>query len=349
VDHAQTAAHRNPNQDPAMNHSPRSVLVLGANGRLGRGAVGAFAAAGWRVLAHSRRAPAQPLPAGARHLDLPLDDTAGLAAQAAGTQVVVHALNPIYTRWATEALPLARQAMDVAQRLDARLMLPGNVYNFGSSMPARLEPGTLQNADTAKGRIRVQIEAEMRRRSVHGLRSAVLRAGDFYGGGGTGAWLDKVVLAGLRRHKLVYPGPLDVPHAWAYLPDLARAFVAVASRQGLPAFTDLHFNGHTLTGAQLLAAIEGAAASLGIVPAGGWRRGRLPWALLRVGGLLVPMWRELAEMEYLWRVPHALDDAALRECVGVLPATPVERALRQAIEDLGHAAAGTAAAPRAAR
>lgn len=321
-----------------MNTPHRSVIVLGANGRFGHAAVEAFAAAGWRVLAQSRRAPNHPLPAGAQHTNLALQELPRLAAQGHAVQVVVHALNPVYTRWATEALPLARQGMDLAQRLGATFMLPGNVYNFGASMPPLLEPGTPQHADTAKGRIRVQLEAEMQQRAAQGHRSVVLRAGDFFGGG-RGAWLDQVVLASLARRKLVYPGPLHVPHAWAYLPDLARAFVAVASRSDLPLFTSLHFAGHTLTGAQLLAALERAAATLGLVPASGWRHGSLPWPLLRVGGLLVPMWRELAEMEYLWRVPHALDGSALQACVGVLPATALDSALRAALMQLGHGAA----------
>ena len=327
-----------------MNTPQRSVLVLGANGRLGEAAVAAFAAAGWRVLAQSRRAPVQPLPAGAQHTGLALQDLPRLAAQAAGVQVVLHALNPVYTRWAREALPLARQGMDLAQRLGATFMLPGNVYNFGTLMPALLEPGTPQQADTAKGRIRVQMEAEMQQRAAQGHRSVVLRAGDFFGGG-RGAWLDKVVLASLARRKLVYPGPQDVPHAWAYLPDLARAFVAVASRTDLPMFSALHFAGHTLTGAQLLAALERAAATLGIVPAAGWRHGSLPWPLLRAGGLVVPMWRELAEMEYLWRVPHALDGRALQACVGPLPATALDSALRAALRQLGHGAAAAGLPP----
>jgi nucleoside-diphosphate-sugar epimerase len=316
-----------------MNPATRQVLVLGANGRFGRAAVDAFAAAGWRVLAQVRRAPAAPLPAAARPLRLPLHDLPALAAAAAGSQVVVQALNPLYTRWGQEALPMARQGMDLAQRLDATFMLPGNVYNFGSTMPALLAPDAPQRPDTSKGRIRVQMEAEMQQRATQGLRSVVLRAGDFYGCG-PGAWMDKVVLASLARRKLVYPGPLDVPHAWAYVPDLAKAFVAVAGRDDLPAFSALHFAGHTLTGAQLLAATERAAAGLGGVPAAGWRHGRLPWALLRAGGWVMPMWRALAEMEYLWRVPHALDGRALQARVGDLPSTPIDTALREVLQAL---------------
>lgn len=307
-----------------MHTDEHSVLILGANGRFGRAAVEAFAAAGWRVLAQARRPPDVAWPGRVQPLLLPLSE---LAPRCAGVRVVVHALNPPYTRWATEALPLARQAMELALRLDARFMLPGNVYNFGRAMPARLEPGTPQRADTAKGRIRVQIEDEMRAGRAQGLRSVMIRAGDFYGAG-RGAWLDQVVLASLDKGRLVYPGPLHVPHAWAYVPDLAKVFVAVAESARLPAFAELHFAGHTLSGEQLLDAVQDAAASLGIMPAHGWRRRRLPWTLLRLGAPFVPTWRELVEMEYLWRVPHALDDAALRTLIGPPPCTPLDDAMR---------------------
>lgn len=320
------------------------VLVLGANGRLGAAAVQAFAAAGWAVLAQARRAPGA-LPPGATHVSLPLDDSAGLATAAAGARVVVYAVNPPYTRWQTQALPLFHQGVAVAQRLDATFMLPGNVYNFGERMPTVLSKHTPQVPTTRKGRIRVEMEAGLRARAEKGeLRSTVLRAGDFFGGG-SGSWMDLVIVKALRHDKLVYPGPLNVPHAWAYLPDLARAFVAVASRAGdLPAFADLPFPGHTLSGAELFHAIERAASALGIVPAHGFKRGGMPWAVLKLGGLVVPMWREIAEMSYLWQVPHALDGNALARAVGPLQVTPLDVAMRDTLLALGYASS-----PRVAR
>jgi nucleoside-diphosphate-sugar epimerase len=310
-----------------------TVLVLGANGRFGSAAVQAFAAAGWQVLAQARRAPGS-LPSGARHLSAPLADPAHLASEARGACVVVHALNPRYTDWEREALPLARAGMDIAAALDATFMLPGNVYNFGEAMPALLREDTPQRPSTRKGRIRVAIEAEIEARAARGLRGVVIRAGDFFGGG-RGSWLDLVVAKSLRAGKLVYPGPLDVAHAWAYLPDLAQAFVAIATRSDLPAFTRLHFAGHAPTGASFLASLERAAESLGLRPGSGWRHGRVPWPLLRAGGLFVPMWREIAEMAYLWHVPHALDGSALERLAGPLPQTALEPALADALRALG--------------
>jgi nucleoside-diphosphate-sugar epimerase len=314
--------------------NPPTVLILGANGRFGAAAVQAFAAAGWRVLAQVRRANASPLPPRAEALDIPLSDTTALVARAAGASTVVHAVNPAYTRWDAEALPLFRLGLDVAERLGATFMMPGNVYNFGEQMPPRLMPQTPEQPTTTKGRQRAAMEAELRARTSRGLNGVVIRAGDFFGAG-RGSWLDLVIAKDVAKGKLAYPGPLDVPHAWAYLPDLARAFVAVAG-QAPRGFTRLHFEGHTLTGRELLAHVESAAETLGLRPNAGWRHGGMPWRFIRAIGTVYPLWRELARMSYLWRVPHALDGGALRGLTGAMPATAPVAALRQSLIELGH-------------
>ena len=329
----------------------RSVLILGANGRFGAAVAQAFDAAGWRVLAQVRRAAAPGLPAASTLVRAPLADTAALLREAAGASVVVHAVNPAYTRWDAEALPALRQSLAVARGLRAHAMLPGNVYNFGAQMPALLRADTPHAPTTRKGEIRVAMEAELRRHAEqHGLRATVLRAGDFFGAG-SGNWFDLAITKQLGAGKLVYPGPLDVPHAWAYLPDLARAVVAVAAQPAdasPPGLRDLPFPGHTLTGAQLLAGIERAAGALGIAPRGGWRHGGMPWGVIRMVGSVYPLWRELARMAYLWRVPHALDGSALAAVPGLAPATPIDDALRASLHALGFGAGVAGLTRRAA-
>jgi nucleoside-diphosphate-sugar epimerase len=346
---------------PAALADARRVLILGAHGRLGAAAARAFRDAGWQVLAQVRRAP-EALPAGVLPLVQPLSAAAAetdallqavhaatATAAAGGVHAVVYAVNPVYTDWDALLLPLARQGMDIATRLGATFLLPGNVYAYGEHMPARLDEATPEAPTTRKGRQRAELEAELAARAerpgADRLRSVVIRAGDFFGGG-RGSWFDLAIARDLARGKLVYPGPLDVPHAWAYLPDLARAFVAAAERAAvpgnmpshvpphLPPHARLHFAGHTATGAQFLAALEAAADVLGRTPARGWRRGTLPWGVIRVVGLVVPMWRELARMAYLWRVPHALDGGRLAHTLGPLPTTPLVDALRAALVDL---------------
>ena len=320
---------------------PSTVLILGAAGRIGQVIALAFANAGWQVRAQARKALPAALQGRARVQPVSCDatDVATLTAAAQGASVLVNALNPVYTEWARLALPLADAALAVARASGALLMVPGNVYNFGRELPALLKPSTPEIGSTPKARIRIEMERRLAAAAGEGVDSVVIRAGDFFGGPGRGTWLDMALLTKLGKGRFVYPGPDDVAHAWAYLPDLAQVFVRVAEqRTQLRGHHRLHFAGHTLTGRAMRAALE-QVTGRALRPAG------LTWGLIRVAAPFVPMWRELLVMRYLWQRPHALDDADLRALIGGVPQTPLPQALRSMLVELGlPIGAGTAPA-----
>ena len=138
-----------------------TVLILGAAGRIGQALAAAFADAGWQVRAQARKDLPAALHGRVQAVRCDAFDAAALAAAAQGADVVVHALNPPYTEWARQALPLADAAMASAQAGGALLMLPGNVYNYGSDLPPRLAPDTPEHGDHAKARIRIEVEARI--------------------------------------------------------------------------------------------------------------------------------------------------------------------------------------------
>jgi nucleoside-diphosphate-sugar epimerase len=320
--------------DQPTSSRQRRVLILGANGRFGLAAAQAFDAAGWDVIAQVRRAPAAGMPARARIVALPTTDIDAIVAHAARADVVVHAINPKdYTLWATELLPLARQGMDIAERLGARFALPGNVYNYGAAMPETLTGRTPQWPTTNKGRLRVQFEDELRLRAPR-LRSFVLHAGDFFGVG-SGVWFDQVIAKGVAGGKLAYPGKRTLAHAWAYLPDMARAMVGLCELDTLPDFIDIPFEGATLTGDQLLDAIESVARGAGLGGARPFKRGGAPWPVFRALAWFLPLWREIVEMRYLWETPHGFDGGALAKLLPGLRPTPLPVALRASLDELG--------------
>ncbi|MCX9154978.1 NmrA family NAD(P)-binding protein [Niveibacterium sp. 24ML] len=301
-----------------------TVLVLGANGRIGGALVGAFSAAGWAVRAQVRRPPPEPMPAGVSIVTCDALDAAAIAQAAQGADVIVHALNPDYTKWDALVPPLTASVLAAARASGALLMLPGNVYNFGSELPPVLSESTPEVGNTPKARVRIELEKQLRDAARDGVRSVVIRAGDFFGAG-SGSWFDLVIAKDLRRGRIVLPGPDDVAHAWAYLPDLARVFVAVAEQRArLARCATLHYAGLTLTGVELAAAFERVCGRP-------LERRQLPWWLLRLGAPFVPMLGALCEMRYLWRRPHRLDDTRLRALIGDLPVTGLDAALRSAL------------------
>lgn len=316
-----------------------TVLILGANGRLGLAAARAFDAAGWQVLAHVRRTAAAGMPAHARLVHASVNDLQALVAQATSAQVVVHGLNPAYTHkaWREHAPLMLEAAMQLAQSLKATLIVPGNVYNFGESMPARLRVDTNQASTGVKGGIRIDMERRLQAATQDGrLRAVVIRAGDFFGCG-TGSWLDQAIAKDLPRGRVTWPADLHTATPWAFLPDLAEVFVKVAEQHDqLSPFARLHFAGHTATGQQWIDVLSSIAKEQGWIAASGALRIRaVPWALFRVASPFVPTFAALAEMRYLWRTPHVLDNRELRALIGDEPRTAFEVAIRQSLEDLG--------------
>lgn len=331
-----------------------SVLILGARGRFGQAAACAFAQAGWRVLAQMRPGAQAPAIPGVQWIAAAPDDTRTLAAAAAGAQVVVQALSPVYTHkaWRTEVPALTSAAIAVTRTLGtagapATLMLPASVYNFGAAMPAVLHEDTVQAPTTFKGRLRQASEAQIRAATQDGgMRAIVIRGGDFFGAG-AGSWLDLAIAKDLPAGKLTYPGREGIPTAWAYLPDMARSFVKVAQvRQRLGAFDTLHFGGYALTREDWVTAATSLARKQGwLAPGAALRVSTLAWPLLRLMGLAVPTLAAISEMRYLWRTPHRLANARLVALIGPEPHTPFAQALRAALAERGMLSAATATQP----
>ena len=301
-----------------------TVLILGAAGRIGQVLASAFADAGWQVRAQARKALPDALAKRAcvRAVRCDATDEAALIEAAQGANVVVNALNSRYAEWNRLALPLADVALNVARASGALLMLPGNVYNFGCELPPHLDSTTPERGDTPKARIRIEMEARLAGAAIDGVDSVVVRAGDFFGGPGPGTWLDMALASKLAKGRFVYPGDPGIAHAWAYLPDLAQTFVRIAERRAaLHGHHRLNFAGHTLTGNEFKAAIQTLTGRT-------LRTANLPWWFIRLAAPVMPMWRELLVMRYLWERPHALDDTALRALIGAPPRTPLAQALR---------------------
>lgn len=304
-----------------------SILILGAAGRLGFAAAGAFRDAGWQVKGLVRPRRSGFVPRGVEPVEVVTRDDAIAAAR--GCDVVLNALNPAITEWGKNALSLAHSAIACAEENGATLIFPGSVWNFGETMPAVLDEDTPMRPTTRKGRMRVEIEQRIAEACDRGMRAVILRAGDFFGAG-RGSWLDLVIVKDIQRGRLAYPGPFDVAHAWAYLPDFTAALVEVARRRAqFSRLESFGFAGHAVTGNELIAAIEAVTrGSFNVRPMGWW--------MIKTFGRLFAMGREISELEYLWRVPHRISGEKLKAAVGKVPHTPLREAVAASLRALGH-------------
>ena len=312
----------------------KTIAILGARGRLSRMVARAFLAHDWRVIAVTRDGKTPEGLDGAEARAADAMDQSALVAACRGVDVIFNGLNPVYTDWA-EKVPVFTANVIAATRATGALhLLPGNVYNYGRRIPAVADEATPMPGETGKGVIRNAMERAFADAARDGMKTIVVRAGDFYGGDGRGSWFDLVIAAKLDKGVFTWPGAADIDHAWAYLPDLAQAFVRLAEKgPGEAGFETYTFAGHTLSGDDMQRLVEKALGGKRLKRAG------MPWLMLRAGGLVVPMWREISEMSYLWFTPHRLSGKKLEAAIGSLTGTAPETAVAEALAELGLGAA----------
>lgn len=323
----------------------RTALVLGASGGIGGETARALARHGWAIRALSRdaeKAGRRAAAAGDHWQWVPGDamDRTSVMAAAEGASVILHAVNPPgYRNWGGLVLPMIENTIEAARASGARVLLSGTIYNYGPDAFPVLSEDSPQNPATRKGKIRVELELHLARAADAGVRSLVLRAGDFFGPRPGQSWFSQgMVKPGKPVRTVTMPGRKGVGHSWAYLPDVAEAFARLVEHEaGLARFECFHFGGiWDADGLQMAEAIRRAAGDPGI------KVKKLPWMLM---GLMSPFSetvREMMEVRLLWQTPIRLDNARLVARFGAEPATPMDQAIEATLHGLGCLPPGSA-------
>lgn len=312
----------------------RMALVLGATGGVGGEMARALLRRGWTVRAlHREPEQARTALPGASWVRGDAMDRGSVVAAASGVSTIIHAVNPPgYRGWGQLVLPMIDNTIAAAAAAGgARVVLPGTVYNFGPDAGALISERSPQNPLTRKGRIRVELERRMERAQAFGVRGLVVRAGDFFGPRPGNSWFSQGLVApGKPVRAITYPGAPGLSHSWAYLPDVGETAARLLEMDAVLApFAVFHMRGHRVTGHELAVAV---ARSVG-APSLPIRS--IPWPLLGAVAPFNETLREMMEMRYLWRGPLDLDNRRLVSLIGEEPHTPLDDAVRAALDGIG--------------
>ncbi len=281
----------------------KRVLILGASGRIGKHSARAFERAGWSVRLYNRA-------------------RGDMAGAAKGCDVIVNGLNPPnYHNWKTLIPQITSQVIATAKASGATVLIPGNVYHFGDTGGIWSEQTPVAPV-SRKGRIRLEMEQAY---AKSGVQTIVLRAGNFIDPERQGCVMSEIYLRSIAKGKVTLPGPAATRQAMCFLPDWARAAVALAEMRGsLGQFEDIPFAGHTLTGddiRQQSERVTGRKVSFT----------NFPWAMLRLASPFWELARELIEMRYLWNTDHSLSDERLKSILPDFRGTPIDEVMESAI------------------
>ena len=283
---------------------------------LGAGQVGSLVAEQLLEQGHRVRVGKRSPGGDARFENVSLDvrDADAVARAADGASVVYNCTNPLYHQWSELLLPMVKGAAEGAAKAGARLVVLDNLYMYGDN--SRMHEAQPTSPVSKKGELRAQAGEWLLSRAEP---IAIGRAADFFGPKTPNAMFgERVFQRALAGRAVEIFGDLDQPHSYAYTPDVARALVALGSRETGGVWM-LPVNPVETT-RQLL---DRYARALG-VPV---NTRRIPKWVLRGAGVFAKQLGETVEMIYQWEHPYVVDDAKFRATFG-FGATPWDEAIR---------------------
>jgi nucleoside-diphosphate-sugar epimerase len=243
-----------------------------------------------------------------------------------GADALYNCVNPPYHRWPQDWPPIAASLLATAGKTGAALVTLGNLYGYGPVDGPLTEDLPLA-ATGVKGRVRAAMWADLLAAHQAGrARVTELRGSDYFGPGARDqAYLgERFVPPLLAGKRVMFLSDPNIPHAWTYLPDVARALAVAGTDErawGRAWHIPTNPAASPLQVARRLCELAGAPAP---------RIARLPRWIMNAAGLASPFLRELRETRYQFDRPYVLDSSAFETTFELTP-TPMDEALEATI------------------
>ena len=250
-------------------------------------------------------------------------DAARLTELTQGAEALYNCANPRYTEWEKLWFPMNDAMIAATKAAGAVYVITGNLYVYGPQPGGHMTENSPLAAVGRKGRVRIKM---WRDALASGVRTVEVRGSDYLGAGAIGVF-SSVLLPAIEKGRAAWaPGDPDLPHSFTYTGDMAATMVRLAGEERAwgrawhaptaPAITIRHLADRycELTGKPKLTIHK------------------LPRFVMRTAGLVQPMARELAEMDYQFYAPFHLDSSLTERTFGLAP-TDIEVGIRETVED----------------
>jgi nucleoside-diphosphate-sugar epimerase len=306
------------------------VAIFGAAGAIGQSVAAELERRGvpFRVVGRSRARLEAAFGqfANAEVFDADLSDLRSAGAAARGIDTIIYSVGLPYPAHNVHPALMATTLAAAATMQVKQLLLPSSVYSYGVPRTARVAETHPREPVARKGRFRKEQEDLVMDAHAKGqIQALILRIRDFYGPNATNSLADQIFRSALDGKTANWPGPVNAPHEFVYVPDTAPVIVDLASR------SDCFGEAWNLGG-------FGTINTLDFITKVYRAAGRAPKyrsvgrGLLKMMGWFSPLFRELPEMLYLQETPVILDDSKLAAKLGPLRKTTYDQGIQETLE-----------------
>jgi nucleoside-diphosphate-sugar epimerase len=255
-----------------------------------------------------------------------LADPLAAARAAAGVGTIFYTVGVPYTQFQLHP-KLTRTALEAAMSAGvSRFVHVSTVYPYGIPQTNLVSESHPRNPVAFKGKMRKEQEDLVMAADLRaGMRTTILRPPDFYGPDAELSYTRSIFVAAVKGGTANVIGPIDTPHEFIFVPDVAETLVALSEKP------EAYGQAWNVAGPGLITTRQFANLVFGAVH----QKPRIRVAgkfMLRVLGLFNPFMREVLEMHYLWTTPVKLDDTRLRKLLPNLKKTPYAEGIEATIK-----------------
>jgi nucleoside-diphosphate-sugar epimerase len=283
--------------------SMNTEIVIFGYGPVGRATAERLVAQGLSVRVAQRSRPVDLLTGASFQTCNVLDAAAARRAVEGAGQIVVAIGFPYLSDIWRRVWPRAMENLiSACEANGARMVFVDNLYMYGPQRDPLREDMLLTDYGV-KPTVRAEItRLWMTACKVGRVRAAALRAPDFYGPGVSQSHLGELAFGAIAKGKRAFLiAPPDMPHDFAYVPDIARAVVTLLDAPDDAFGQSWHVPCAPIKTPREI--LELGARALGVK----LRINALPLWLLPAIGLVSPLMREINEMRFQWDRPYRVD------------------------------------------
>ncbi len=230
---------------------------------------------------------------------------------AQGAAVVYQCAQPTYTEWVTQWPLLMKSILTGLSGAQTKLIMGDNLYMYGDTDGQPIHEGLSYAAHTRKGLARKQVaEMTLEAHRTGAVPVAIGRGSDFYGRGVRNSLSgERVFEPALQGKAAQLAGNLDLPHTLTYIEDFGKALVILGEREEALGQVWHVPNPPTLTQRQWATLVYKEAGQP-------FKVSSLNKLMVNVGGLFMPVAREMAEMMYEFEKPYIVDSSKFVRAFG---------------------------------
>jgi nucleoside-diphosphate-sugar epimerase len=308
-----------------MNNANNELHVIFGTGPVGLTLADELISRGRRVRLVNRSGKA----AISGDMELIASDATDLAAATSlseGASAIYNCVNVPYPQQ-YHIVPLFQKALlAAASATGAKLIVTDSLYMYGETHGAPITEDTPYAPSSRKGALRAQVARDHLKAHADGVAQVALgRAADFFGPRVLNSTFgERVFPPALAGQPVQVMGDIDVPHAYSYMPDIARGLATLGERPEALGHEWLLPVAPTATTREMVKLVEAALGhSLEIQTASR--------EIIAQFGEHNEEMREFVEMFYQYEGPQIVDSSRFTETFG-WSATPLSEAIAATVD-----------------